>query len=140
MPKVNGYKHLLLVQSRITSKIGADDAIIGPQTYWFGLFEHTYYSWEQLVYSRKRFPDLRFQDVFCEFKPDILIRDDHLDQFITDEVTGDIYNYNGKLNISREEIEEYLAKQAIVLDDFYDSQFGHVRIYRLKLDGVCSAQ
>jgi hypothetical protein len=135
-PNANGFEHLTSVQSRIMSKLEADDTIIASQTYWFGLYEHNYYSWEQLVYYKKWFPDSSYQDIFCRFAPDILIRDDHLDQFITDEVSNNIYN--GELNINQEELEGLLEKKAIILDDFHDSQFGHIRIYRLILKNDCS--
>ena len=74
------------------------------------------------------------EDAFRDFRPDILILDQHWDKFFSDEKTEDIYYQS--LRLSRSEFDRFLAEMnAVLLATIEDDLYGPVRIYRLSWEG-----
>lgn len=118
------------VLTRVVSVVEPRDVVMGTQTYWLGLSDHRYYSWEQLVYYKRHAPTSTLQDGLREFRPDIFILDGHLEQFLQD--TPDTRLYSGHLDISRQELLRVLSGQARLVTDFEGGVYGRVRVYRIR--------
>jgi 4-amino-4-deoxy-L-arabinose transferase-like glycosyltransferase len=118
-----------VVQTRVENAIRPGEVIIGPPTYWFGLHEHKYYSWEQLVYLRRYSPKLGLQEALESLHPDVLIWDRHLDSFVTDSLGTTLYD--GKLTLPRTHLQDFVLRHALLVDDFDGGQAGRIRIYRI---------
>ena len=121
-----------VVQSRINQVVQPGEVIIGPQTYWLGLRDHEYYSWEELVYYQRYAPGSDLEDALAEFRPDIFIIDGELDVWIGDE-SGDS-TYSQHLQLSRSELEGFLERQASLVTEFKGGFYGRVRVYRIVWD------
>ena len=121
------------VQSRINQVVRPGESIMAPQTYWFGLYDHTYYSWEELVYYRRYAPGSTVEDALREFRPDVMIIDESWDCFISDQ-PGDS-PYLQHLRLSRTEMETFLERQADLVVEFDGAAYGQVRVYRIAWEG-----
>ncbi len=120
---------------RLAEVVEPGDSMMGSQTYWFGFAEHPYYSWEQLVYLRRLRPGLSIGDALTTMRPDLFIRDDHMEWFILDR-PGDTA-YTQLLWIPKVEIESWLAAHASIIADFVNPLYGRIRVYRIRwpIDG-----
>jgi 4-amino-4-deoxy-L-arabinose transferase-like glycosyltransferase len=120
-------------QSRINQVIRPGELIIGPQTYWLGLYDHDYYSWEELIYYQRYAPGSTWEDALREFHPDILVVDRFLEYFITDpDEPGDLYQQN--LRLPRLAVESFLDRRTDLLTAFDSGYYGRVRVYRIAWD------
>lgn len=117
----------------LQQQIPPDASVIGPQTYWFGIQDRRYLSWEQLVYYRRYAPGSDLKDAFRALRPDYLIIDRHLDMFVAPyiEQLPEQFRY---LHLPKVELEEFLVQRGQLVAQIATSHFGHVRLYRLKLD------
>lgn len=122
--------------SDLRGVVAPEDALIGPQTYWFGLPEHRYYSWEQLVYIQRFDPSLGWEDALAVLHPDILIIDDHLRMFIRDAPATQLYR--GTLHIPKRTLEGILARRARLVARLPNDIFGELLVFRLRWDAVAS--
>jgi hypothetical protein len=127
----NAYQDYLRVQDRINADVRPEDVIMASQTYWFGLYQHKYYSWEQLVYFQRYFPGSGLADGMAEFRPDIFIVDGNMEDFITDE--GQPGLFSGFLDLPKAELNEALAEHGRLIDQYDGGSYGQVRVYRLSL-------
>jgi hypothetical protein len=118
------------VQKRIDDSILPHESIMGAQTYWFGLYDHRYVSWEQLVYFRRYAPGSTLADEMREFKPDIFIEDGHIRQFIGDAEGASPY-FQG-LRLPRKELARLLSEQGTLVTSFDGGSYGWIKIYRLQ--------
>jgi hypothetical protein len=125
----NGYQLYQSAQVRIAGNIQPEDSIISTQTYWFGLYDHTYYSWEELVYYQRYAPGSTLEDALRELQPTILIIDDHWRSYITDEPGNTIRTQ--QLRLSASEMQAILHRYAELLDEFEVDHYGLIQIYRL---------
>ena len=125
----NGYQVYQSAQDRINGNILPEDSIISTQTYWLGLYDHTYYSWEELVYYQRYAPGSTLQDALRELQPSILIIDDHWRGYITDEPGNTIRSQ--QLRLSESEMQAILHRYAELLDEFEVAHYGLIQIYRL---------
>jgi hypothetical protein len=116
-------------QSRINRVIEPHDSIMGSQTYWLGLHDHTYYSWEQLVYFQRYKPGSTLEDALREFEPDIFILDRHLDNFVFDGESRSVYLRS--LKLPRQELETFLSSHAELIASFENEAYGQVRVFRI---------
>ena len=128
--RVNGSRDFNAVVGRLSPLIARDDVLIGSQTYWFALRDRRYYSWEQLVYHKRYYPDATVEDAFRAFKPDVLILDGHMEQFVQDHSEG--IAYLGHLSVPRKELFAFLDQHAELVDDFDGAAFGQIRVYRIR--------
>jgi hypothetical protein len=117
------------VQSRVNQSVQPGDLIMGPQTYWFGLYDHAYRSWHELVWYQRYAPNSTVEDALRELHPDILIIDDSWDYFITDEPGNTLYSQH--LIVSRTAMESFLHYYAHLVDEFDGGCYGQVQVYRV---------
>ena len=103
---------------------------MGSQTYWFGMPEERYLSWEDIVYYRHYVPGSTLEDALKDLRPDILVIDTHMSQFITD-TPAQLSDYARHLWIPRRELQAFLDRQASLVDAFASDTSGNVRVYQI---------
>jgi hypothetical protein len=118
------------MQNRIKQTVRPEDTIMGPQTYWFGLYDHDYYSWEQLVYYRRYLPDSTLEDALREFRPDILIIDQGMEYYISDTVLKSTHSEARRL--PRTEMESFLSRYAELIAVLGEDDDHKVQVYRIE--------
>jgi hypothetical protein len=114
----------------VSQAIQPGESVMGSQTYWFGLHDHVYYSWENLVYYQRYAPGSTLEDAFRELQPDILIIDRHFDRAIHDDPGGSLYSRH--LRVPRSELEALLSRRAALVTVFDVDLYGPIRIYRFR--------
>ncbi len=118
------------VQSQINQVIPPGASVMAVETYWLGLYDHVYYSWELLPKYRHYRPGSTLEEALREFRPDILIIDGQMRAFIIDpDPQGDPYRQY--LQITPAELERFLARQAQLLIAFDGGDYGPVSVYRI---------
>ncbi len=116
-------------QAAINQVIVPDDVVLGPQAFWFGLYDHPYYSWEALIYYRRYVPGASVADAFAALRPDIFVMDTDLDNHLSDQPGHSAYGQY--LILPRSELESYLVRRATLLTRWYSPRYGEIRVYRL---------
>jgi 4-amino-4-deoxy-L-arabinose transferase-like glycosyltransferase len=116
-------------QAKVNAVVLPGETILGPQTYWFGLYRHRYYSWELLIVYSRYFPGSKLSDALGHFRPDIIIIDSHLDSALADGIDPNSMWY--PLRLPREEWYSFLADHGTLILDEPTDQNGIVRVYRL---------
>ncbi len=124
------YRPYQVAQARINQTIHPEDTILAAQTYWFGLYDHVYYSWEELIYFQRYAPDSTLEDAFREFRPTVLIIDGHMRGFISDDPDGSSI-YAEHLNLPETEMKAFLARYSELADEFEVDYYGLIQVYRL---------
>jgi len=107
---------------------------MGPQTYWFALPDHPYYSWEQIVYYRRYNPGSTLEDSIRALHPDYLI----IDRFMEGAVKEDkelLAQRIPFLYVPKEELDKFLASRARLVKAIETPTFGNVRVYRIEWSG-----
>lgn len=125
---IDRYKLYIQDQTLINEHITFRSSIIGPQTYWFGLYEHKYFSWEEILYYQRLNPGSSITDALTIIAPDYFILDGHLDYFITDNPQNEIEH---ELNLPKSEFEEFLNNHGTLIQNINSSIYGKIRVYRL---------
>jgi len=113
----------------INGAINPSDVILAHQVYWFGLIDHKYYSWEEIIYYQRYAPGSTIREAFSELKPDIIILDDHLRGYIT-EIEGES-PYSKYLRIPAAEFDQFINDQASLIKSFDGGVYGKINIYRI---------
>jgi len=129
--RTDQYRVYLQAQSRINATIRPGDVMMGSQTYWFGLRDHTYYSWEQLVYYRRYAPGSSLEAAMAEFAPDVFVLDGHIREYLTEGSEGEAALYSGLLALSRPDLEQLLLRRGALVDEFDAGSYGRIQIYRM---------
>lgn len=124
-------KDYQLTQESINRVVEPNDVVMGPQTFWFGLYNQPYYSWEKLVYYRRAFPGSTLEDAFKEFRPTIFIIEAHLNSFVISTDTNENSLYGKFLSLPAEELETFLTSYAELIADFDGGVYGPVQVYRI---------
>ena len=102
---------------------------MGNQPYWSGLQENEYLSWENLVFNRRDRPGSDLESSFNKLRPDILIIDDQVRNFVFDD--ENIGMYFQELSILQIKLNEFLTKYA-TLETTIDEGLGNpIQVYRI---------
>lgn len=117
------------IQQRVNESIKPGDVIMSSQIYWLGLSDHTYYSWEQIAFDRLIDPNSTLENNFKKIKLDVIIYDGQMLGFTTNDPSR--LAYSGLLYIPKTELDTFLAKYAILVDEF-DGLYGIKKIYRIQ--------
>lgn len=118
------------VQSELSQVIQPNDVVMGSQTYWFGLYEHPYFSWENLIYYQRKNKESDLEASFRAFRPDVLIVDQHWIEYISDERREEIYFES--LRLSGSEFDRFLTQMdAELITTIEHDKYGPVLVYRL---------
>lgn len=118
------------VLNMIRQTITPGATVMGPQTYWFGLTDHNYLSWEQLDYYLQRIPGSTLADAFGSLRPDYFIVDRHLTSRTADEK---VYT-PGKvpfLYLPKNELQQFLDQNTDLVGEMQTSAFGDIRVYKI---------
>jgi hypothetical protein len=130
----NSYAYYRPVQDRISLSVHDGEVVMGPQTHWFGLYKHQYYSWETIIYYERLIPGSNFTDVMDEFRPNIFILDGQMlfNFFTEDENVEDPYVQS--LHVPIQDVRGFLKNQAQLVDSFESPIYGPIEIYRINWD------
>jgi 4-amino-4-deoxy-L-arabinose transferase-like glycosyltransferase len=127
--QIDSWKAYQQAQGYVNQFAQPDDSIMASQTFWLGLHEHDYYSWESLIHYQRYAPGSTLEDALQELRPDLLIIDRNLDVLISDEPGGSVYSEH--LNLPRSEMEAFLGRNASLLGMLDVDHYGPIRVYRL---------
>jgi hypothetical protein len=130
MLQVDQYAQYQTVQARLNALVRPGESLIGAQTYWLGLPERRYVSWEELVYYRRVTPGSSFADALRALRPDVFVLDGHVDYFVSDDAAGGT-RYWRALRLPRAEVEAALRDLADPAGEFDGGPYGVMRVYRL---------
>lgn len=129
---------LNLVVDRVKSVISKDASVMGPQTYWFGLYEHSYLSWQSIKGYQRFHPGSTFDDAIQMLRPDMLIIDSHLRQFIvsdrSDIPPSRFRGYIWDRRLPKQDFDMFLARRGRLEDSFDTAAYGTVQIYSIHWD------
>jgi hypothetical protein len=125
----DGNRQYQTAQSEVNYYILPGDSIIGPQVYWLGLHEHTYYSWELLFLYRRVHPGSSLEEAFAAYRPDVFIIDHSLDILISDSI--DPGSQWSQYHLPRAELFNYLNAHARLEASFPAAGYGPIQIYRI---------
>ncbi|HYF66252.1 MAG TPA: glycosyltransferase family 39 protein [Herpetosiphonaceae bacterium] len=132
---VDANRPLAIVQGRIAATVRPGDVMMGMQNYWLELYDHRYYTYEQLIYYRRVHPGSSVAEAMAAFKPDLFIVDGHISRFLNDgPARSDFFE---SLSLPRAEIKSFLDQNAVLvdtiqLDPTQDDTYGTVQIFRLR--------
>jgi hypothetical protein len=119
-------------QASISQYIAPGDRVMGSQTFWFFLYDHTYITWEALPFYERYVPGSSTADAFAEYRPDVMIVDEHVRSF-----TGPLpreHPYYEALRIPSDEFDEFMRARGSRVASFYNPVHGNVEIYRIRWD------
>ena len=126
---------LELIGTRIKQTIPANASIMGPQTYWFELYEYPYLSWQQILIHRLFHSNHSIDTALDALRPDILIIDDDLRQYILpNQIEGprsSFERYTRVRGLSKEELDSFLSRHADLVDNFISATYGRIQIYSI---------
>jgi hypothetical protein len=122
------------VEARLRSSVRPGDRLLGPQTYWFGLYDHPFSDWLQLVIYQRSAPGSSLKDAFQALRPDVFIVDGSMEVFITDQAGNTPFLQH--FQIPRRELEEFLASHARLVTTYDDPAWAPIRVYRLDWQGL----
>jgi hypothetical protein len=128
--QINYYPDYLATQSRLTRLALPGERIMGSQTYWFGLHQHDYDSWEELVYFQRYRPEASLEETLAFYRPDLFILDWQLEGYLRDEVRGP--SYTGHLSLPRADLLALLEGKGELIASFNGGYYGPIRVYRLR--------
>ena len=129
---------LNLVVNRVKRVISKDASVMGSQTYWFGLYEHPYLSWQSINGYQRFHPGSNFDDAIQVLRPDILIIDNHLRQFtVSDRLEtprSGFQRYIWERRLRKEDLDTFLARRGKLADSVDTVTYGTVDIYSIRWD------
>lgn len=107
---VNEYEE---VHAWVQEKLAPYQRIMGPATFWFSLRDKEYYSWDRLIFYRRRYKDKTLRDAFLHLRPEAFILNGRNEFFITDNVNrSDWFN---ELRISRKEFFQVIDSHGSIV-------------------------
>jgi len=113
----------------IRATVRPGSTVMGPSTYWFGLSNERYFSWEHLVYYRAYAPGSTLGDALHEFEPDYFIIDTYIDKFFRDTPRPSVTAL--QLVLSRTEFDSFLSQRGRLAAVIENDTYGRVRIYEI---------
>lgn len=127
---VDTQRPFLALQTRIAAAVRPGDVIMSTQNYWLGLYEHRYYTYEQLIYYRRLYPGRSVAEAMAEFKPDLFIVDGHMSALLIDGPARS--EFFASLSLPRAEVKAFLDQNATLVDTIDNETYGVVQIFRLR--------
>jgi 4-amino-4-deoxy-L-arabinose transferase-like glycosyltransferase len=122
------------VAERIERVIPAGGSLMGSQLYWFDLHQYRYISWQQIIAHQKTYPERTFDDAMMDLRPDVLVIDNHLRDFILDDVTppsqGGLQRYFWERRLRKEDVEAFLTLRG-TLREQVKTGTSTIEIYRI---------
>lgn len=124
------YSIYLRDQAKVNRVIQTGDVIMGPQHFWFGLYDHRYLSWNLIYLYLHLYPEATIADSFAHFDPDVLVIDSEMQKLISDTLDPSDRWY--AYHISEKELAAYLAQHAVLVLDEKDESNQPLHVYRLR--------
>ena len=113
----------------IRAAVPPGSAVMGPATYWFGLTDERYVSWEQLVYYRRYAPGSTVEDAARAIGVRYFIVDPYIDKFFRDTPRPSVNDQ--QLLLPRAEVESFLSRRGRLAATIDTPTYGAVRVYAL---------
>lgn len=131
---------LEFTENRIKQAIPANASIMGPQTYWLELYDHQYFSWQQILVHDVLNSTDSVEAALVALHPNILIIDDDMRQYILsnniEALRSGFERYTWERRISKEELEGFLTQHADLLDDFVSTSYGRIQIFLIRWNSL----
>jgi 4-amino-4-deoxy-L-arabinose transferase-like glycosyltransferase len=131
-PPLNEIKRLA---QRIERVIPAGGSVMGSQLYWFDLHRYRYISWQQILAYQKTYTGSTFDDAMMALRPDVLVIDEHLREFIlADEVIAPqsgLALYFWERRLRKDDVEAFLTLRGTLRDRVKTPRSGIVDIYTI---------
>jgi hypothetical protein len=133
VPDLSVDQHALYLEAenRIEEVVRPGESVMGRQQYWFGLTDHTFYSWEGLVYKRLASPGASIEEAFAEHKPDVFVVDQGNGKFFSDGPGVTLVLEH--LRLPGAEMRDFLKRRGELLTTF-DGVYGRTYVFRLHWD------
>jgi hypothetical protein len=123
------------IGNRIKQNIPLKASIMGPQTYWFELYEHRYLSWQQILVHAVLNPNSSIDTALNALRPDFLLIDDDMRQYILPEqIEGPrsgFERYTRTRALSKKELDSFLNRHADLVDSFISRTYGRIQVYSI---------
>jgi 4-amino-4-deoxy-L-arabinose transferase-like glycosyltransferase len=121
------------VAQRIEQVIPKGSSIMGPQTYWFDLHQYRYISWQNILAYQTHVPQTTFDDAMATLRPDVLVVDDDLREFILPEQEvvprSGFERYAWERRLPKIEVDAFLARRGTLKYSLETQNYGTVEIY-----------
>jgi hypothetical protein len=114
---------------QVRAAIRPGSTVMGPATYWFGLTDEEYLSWEHLVYYRKFAPGSTVEDAVRAFNPDYIIVDTYIERFLRDTPRSSINAL--QITLPKSEMDRFLSERTHLRAMVENDTYGRVRIYEV---------
>ena len=121
------------VVERIRQTVPPDSSLMGSQTYWLGVPNLEYYSWENLVFYQRCTPGNSLEDAFGALRPDYFLIDRHMGFFIAEDKET-LSEFDQFLHLPASELDRFLDAKTRLAATVRTSVFGTVRIYKVEWD------
>ena len=102
---------------------------MGPQVYWFGLYDRRYLAWELLFYYPILHPGAGIGEVFDQLGVDVFIIDPNMRALISDTISADSRWYY--YHLPQKELMDTLAQDAELVAEIEKDRQPDIQIYRL---------
>jgi 4-amino-4-deoxy-L-arabinose transferase-like glycosyltransferase len=122
-----------LTLERIRQTVPPGSSVVGPATYWFGLTDERYVSWEQLVYYRRYAPGSNVSDGMVALGADYFISDPYIEKFFRDTPRPSVNSQ--QLLLPKSEMDAFLAERTHLAAVIETETYGAVKIYRVDRKG-----
>jgi len=119
-----------LVAKRVEQVLPAGGLVMGTHTYWFGLYDHPYRTWQQIRAYRRFNPDASFDEAARALHPDVLIIDNHMRTFILADPES-APRYARERHLLKEDVDSFLARRGTLADQFETAAYGTIEIYTI---------
>jgi 4-amino-4-deoxy-L-arabinose transferase-like glycosyltransferase len=131
-PPLNEIKR---VAQHIERVIPTGGSVMGSQLYWFDLHEYRYISWQQIIAYQKTYAASTFDDAMMALRPDVLLIDNHLREFIlADEVVAPksgLARYFWERRLRKDDLDAFLKLRGTLRDRVKTAGSGAVDIYTI---------
>jgi len=119
------------VQQQIKAVIVPGESIIGPQTFWFGLYEHNYHSWEEIMYYQRYALGSSVEEALQSLHPDVFIADGYV-RLVAPGERRNMYDQHVSLDLFQ--VRDFLDRRGTLLIRFNGGVYGEVFVYRINWD------
>ena len=115
---------------QIRPVLPAGSVVMGDQTFWIGLHDYKFYTWQELTTYQRYTGDTSLADGFRAYHPDFFIVDGYVRFHISDD-RGKYEPWAQLLNLPKTDLETFLTRRARVVKQVDDPQLGPVVVYKL---------
>lgn len=119
-----------LVAERVEQVLPEDALVMGTHTYWFGLHDNLYRTWQQIRAYRRFNPDATFDEAARTLRPDVLIIDDHMRTFILEDPES-APRYARERHLLKKDVDDFLARRGTLVDQFDTAAYGTIEIHTI---------